>query len=79
MEIRRVQMTGGSSYIITLPKEWIKLSNVKKNDQIGLSQQSDGTLLITPKMIDKQIQKFKIFKVDDRTNHIFLFIHLSGG
>ncbi|GAG48430.1 unnamed protein product, partial [marine sediment metagenome] len=50
MEIRRVQITGGSSYVITLPKEWIKSTNVKKNDPLGLIPQSDGTLLITSKM-----------------------------
>jgi phosphate uptake regulator len=35
MEIRRVQITGGSSYVITLPKEWIRTMNIKKNDQLG--------------------------------------------
>ena len=30
MEIRRVQITGGSSYVITLPKEWIRKVNIKK-------------------------------------------------
>lgn len=32
MEIRRVQITGGSSYVITLPKEWATSQNIKKND-----------------------------------------------
>ena len=56
MEIRRVQMTGGSSYVITLPKEWIKSVNIKKNDQLGLIRQSDGTLLINPTLVEKQIK-----------------------
>ena len=78
MEIRRVQITGGSSYVITLPKEWIKKANIKKNDPLGLLSQSDGTLLITPKMIEKQTQIFKIFNVNDRTNHDFLLRQLVG-
>jgi len=78
MEIRRVQVTGGSSYIITLPKEWIKKTNIQKNDSIGLLPQSDGTLLITPKMIEKKIQKIKTFKVDDRTNQEFILRQLVG-
>lgn len=78
MEIRRVQITGGSSYVITLPKEWVKKENIKKNDSLGLLRQSDGTLLITPKMIEKQTQKIKIFKVNDRTNHVFLLRQLVG-
>jgi phosphate uptake regulator len=78
MEIRRVQMTGGSSYIITLPKEWIKSVNIKKNDQLGITRQSDGTLLISPKMIDSQTEKFKIFKVNERTDHDFFLRQLVG-
>jgi len=78
MEIRRVQVTGGSSYIITLPKEWVKKANIQKNDSIGLVGQSDGTLLITPKMIEKQIQKIKTFKVDDKTDQEFILRQLVG-
>ena len=78
MEIRRVQLTGGSSYIITLPKEWVKSVNIKKNDQLGLLRQSDGTLLITPKMIEKQIKSEKRFLVDDRTDPRYLLRQLVG-
>ena len=49
MEIRKVQVTGGSSYVITLPKEWVKSMEIQKNDPVGLIAQPDGTLLITPK------------------------------
>ena len=76
MEIRRVQITGGSSYVITLPKEWIKLSNIKKNDPLGLLRQSDGTLLITPKMVEKEDQKIKVFDISDRTRPDYLLRQL---
>ena len=65
MEIRRIQMTGGSSYIVTLPKEWIKSLNIKKNDQIGLITQSDGTLLVTPKIDREQTQRVREFDVSN--------------
>ena len=78
MEIRRIQMTGGSSYIVTLPKEWIKTINIQKNDPIGLIQQSDGTLLITPKMNREQIQRIKEFEVMDTTDQTDLFRSLIG-
>ena len=48
MEKRKVQMTGGSSYIITLPKEWIKDRKIRKNDLLNITVQPDGTLLISP-------------------------------
>jgi len=78
MEIRRVQMTGGSSYIVTLPKDWIKNLNIQKNDPIGLFRQTDGTLLITPKMNREQTERIKEFKVDDKINKDFLFRNLIG-
>jgi len=78
MEIRRVQITGGSSYVITLPKEWVKSVNIKKNDQLGLIRQSDGTLLITPKMIEKQILSEKQFIVSNSTDKKFLLRQLIG-
>lgn len=78
MEIRRVQMTGGSSYIITLPKEWIKASNIKKNDPIGLLTQSDGTLLITSKMKQEQLYKTKEFDTSKIPKQTFLLRQLIG-
>jgi len=78
MEIRRVQMTGGSSYIITLPKKWIKASNIKKNDSIGLLTQSDGTLLITSKMKQEQLYKIKEFDTSKIPKQTFLLRQLIG-
>jgi len=78
MEIRRVQLTGGSSYIITLPKEWVKSVNIKKNDPLGVLIQSNGTLLITPKMTEGQTQRIKEFDVNDRTNQTYLLRQLIG-
>jgi phosphate uptake regulator len=63
MEIRRVQITGGSSYVLTLPKEWIKTANIKKNDPVGIFIQSDGTLLITSKMTQEKLHSTKEFDV----------------
>ena len=78
MEIRRVQITGGSSYIITLPKEWIKISNIQKNDPIGLLTQSDGTLLITSKIKEEQLYKVKEFDTGKIPKQTFLLRQLIG-
>ena len=71
-------MTGGSSYVITLPKEWVKSSNIKKNDPLGLLIQSDGTLLITTKMTQDQAERVKEFNVSDVTNQTYLLRRLIG-
>jgi len=78
MEIRRVQFTGGSSYVITLPKEWIKSANIQKNDPLSIFSQSDGTLLITPKIAQKQSKRLKEFKISTKTDQTYLLRRLIG-
>ncbi|TAJ44044.1 phosphate uptake regulator PhoU [Methanofollis fontis] len=72
MEIRKVQITGGSSYIVSLPKEWIKSSKIAKNDPVGLIVQQDGTLLVTPKIDVEAVQREKTFQVNATTDQIFI-------
>ncbi|HNX17899.1 MAG TPA: PhoU domain-containing protein [Methanoregula sp.] len=78
MEIRRVQMTGGSSFVVTLPKEWISEMRIKKNDPIGLIVQPDGTLLVTKKTTDEPPQRVKEIDIGYITDPAFLFRILIG-
>src|SRR3970040_210862 len=45
-EMRKIQFTGKSSYIVSLPKEWIMDLGLKQGDQVTIVRQ--GTLQITP-------------------------------
>ncbi|MHA1518982.1 MAG: PhoU domain-containing protein [Promethearchaeota archaeon] len=47
MEKRKIQLTGKSTYIISLPKSWIKKNNIQKQDELGIIPQANGSLLIT--------------------------------
>lgn len=78
MEIRKVQMSGGSSYIVSLPKDWVKKSKIEKNDPIGLIIQDDGTLLITPNTSGDQIQKKWEYEVSTSTDRIFFLRCMIG-
>ncbi|MBN1280512.1 MAG: AbrB/MazE/SpoVT family DNA-binding domain-containing protein [Candidatus Thermoplasmatota archaeon] len=78
MEIRRVQITGGSSYVITLPKEWIKNLHIQKNDPLGINVQSDGTLLLTPKMTQQNLERIKEFDVSQIPQPTYLLQRLIG-
>jgi len=78
MNIRRVQLTGGSSFVITLPKEWVKNLNIKKNDPLGVNIQSDGTLLITPKITQERLQKIKEFDASNISKQSYLLRRLIG-
>ncbi|MCK5024804.1 MAG: phosphate uptake regulator PhoU [Thermoplasmata archaeon] len=78
LETRKVQVTGGSSYIITLPKEWIISAKIKKNDPVGVVVQSDGNLLITPSTTVEASHMTKEFNVDNITDSTYLFRLLIG-
>jgi phosphate uptake regulator len=78
IEIRSLQMTGRSSYILTLPKEWINTSKLHKNDKIGIIKQSDGTLLITPRTYSEQTRREKQLDVNDKIDKTYIFRQLIG-
>lgn len=73
MEIRKVQRTGGSSYVITLPKEWIEASQVKKNDPLGVVVQPDGNLLITREIREDAVIREKTIDVSRICDPDYLF------
>ena len=78
MELRKVQFTGGSSYVLTLPKEWIDAQKIKKNDSLGVEVQPDGTLLITRSIDREPTQKTKEFDLAGITEPAYLFRLLIG-
>jgi len=78
IETRKVQQTGGSSFIVSLPKEWIEKHGIEPKDTVGIISQPDGNLLITPYISSQDYIKEKIFDVDDIKNPDFLFRLLIG-
>jgi phosphate uptake regulator len=46
--VRRVQVTGRGSYIISIPKPWVKEAGLIKGGRIEFSAQQNGGLLLTP-------------------------------
>ncbi|ABN07288.1 phosphate uptake regulator, PhoU [Methanocorpusculum labreanum Z] len=78
MEIRKVQMTGGSSYVLSLPKGWIRERNIQKNDPLGVVSQADGTLLITPNLHYDSTSRTKEFGLKDYPDPTTLLRSLIG-
>lgn len=48
MELRKIQLTGGSSFTVTLPKEWVTRADLSPGDVVGFVARSDGSLAIYP-------------------------------
>jgi phosphate uptake regulator len=67
MENRKVQLTGGSTLVISLPKKWVNETKIKVGDALGLISQPNGTLVITPKIAEKsEVRKKKILAKEEK-------------
>ena len=49
MEFRKVQVTGGNSFVVSLPKTWVKDVGLKPKDAVAVITQPDSSLLIVPR------------------------------
>ncbi len=48
-ELRKIQVTGGSTYIISLPKNWVDHMGLKRGSVVSVLQRDDMSLSIQPK------------------------------
>ena len=56
-ETRKIQFTGKSSYIVSLPKQWIIELGLKQGDQIRMVRKGSSTLELYPPKFESRIQK----------------------
>jgi phosphate uptake regulator len=72
-ETRKLQYTGGSSYIVSLPKKWIQDLGLKQGDHVVILRQGNSTLEIAPasKRLIKE-QKEATIAVDKDHNPYFI-------
>ena len=54
---RKLQLTGGSTLIVSLPKSWVESVGVKAGSYVTLIPQIDGSLLIKPRETRKEETK----------------------
>jgi len=52
-ETRKLQVTGGSTYILSLPKKWISQMGLDKGSQVTLVRQDDESILVIPEEYTK--------------------------
>ena len=71
-------MTGGASFVVTLPKDWAEAQKIKKNDPVGLTVQPDGTLLVTKRITEEPLQRLKEIDCSTVADPAFLFRLLIG-
>lgn len=71
-EKRKVQMTGGSTLIISLPIDWARMVGISQGDEVTLIRGADNTILITtaPKKREASSVVIKLFP-DEKPEDIF--------
>jgi phosphate uptake regulator len=65
MEMRKVQITGGSTFIVSLPKWWANEVGLRPNDTVAIVPQTDGTLVLTPRLTESEEPRRKRFRLTE--------------
>ena len=60
-EQRKLQITGGSTYILSLPKEWVVRNQLKKGSLMALHEEEGGSLSIIPSNLEKKEKQDEAF------------------
>ena len=58
---RKLQITGGSTYILSLPKAWVIRNELKKGSSMQLREEDDGSLSVMPSKFEKQEKQEEAF------------------
>nr|WP_244603603.1 phosphate uptake regulator PhoU [Methanococcoides sp. AM1] len=82
IETRKIQQTGGSTYIVSLPKKWAERVGITTGSQVTLQPQQDGTLNIAAEGSSRNPKKKKIIDVNacfgDELVRLLIAAYLSG-
>jgi len=52
---RRVQSTGRGSYIVSLPKEWVQDTGLKRGSEISFTVQADSSIILVPRKMREKL------------------------
>lgn len=80
-QIRRLQLTGGSTYIVSLPKSWIDDLQLKKNSGITLIKNANDSITLFQDQPSKKTRAITVIGKNDSTEAIrrkIIAIYLSG-
>ncbi len=62
MEGRKLQLTGGSTYVVSLPKRWVVDAGLKAGDTVFLETAVDGSVNVRPQPAEKARARRKVFE-----------------
>ena len=78
---RKIVLTGKSSFVVTLPKDWIEKHKLEKKQDVFFLPLDDGTLLLTPTLAKKEYKKLLKITKETKISHLkrlFYSAYLGG-
>jgi phosphate uptake regulator len=84
MEIRKIQITGGNSYVVSLPKSWVNDAGLKAKDAVLVMPQADMSLLVIPKNeLRKETKSEVLLEIQENSDRdtalrTFISYYLAG-
>src|SRR4030042_267323 len=78
METRKLQKTGGSTYIVSLPKPWVLSSKLKEGDSGSMTGDENGLLILDPTLGSHRLSSMAEVFVDEDDDSQHLLRRLIG-
>src|SRR5208282_2697418 len=75
---RRIQKTGGSTFIISLPKNWVTARGLGPGDVLFFTPRADGSLTVYTESADPSEMERRVVEVRNEMNEEHLFRRLIG-
>src|SRR5438128_11101479 len=71
VEGRKLQLTGGSTYVVSLPKHWLVDAGLKAGDTVFIETEPEGSVSVRPRPAEKPQLRRRIFeeKGEERRDH----------
>ncbi len=71
METRRLQKTGGTTLIVSLPKLWATAAGLAQGSEVRLLAQANGTLVVDPRLSVRACVRRQEVPAGDADDHLF--------
>ncbi len=68
MHKRKIQFVGGTTYTVSLPKDWIVKNNLKEKELLYIYENNDRSLLISPKVNKERMNEKIVVDADKYSN-----------
>jgi phosphate uptake regulator len=78
MEQRKIMSLGKSSLVLSIPKEWMQLNDLKKGDSVSLNIQRDRSLVIYPSALKKTEPKEITLSIGKNDEEILITQKILG-